>query len=317
MNRFRASLFTVIFTAAMLVAVSVSHAAASSPDDIVASYKYDHALPLNATTDETIDRGTFTQYHITIDSTDGRRLPLLLFVPTKGAAPFPCIMVQHGYNQDKSFSMLFASTFAQKGMAVVAIDLEYHGERKQPGKDVISTDIPSNATALHQTAMDQMRAIDYVSSRSDIDSHRIGYLGVSLGSFMGSITTGIDSRFKAVVLMVGGGDWGILYELTQISTMQPIRDLYASKGLTAADYKTDMQIVEPLTFIPRLSPRPLYMMNCKGDKLVPKPTTDALYAAAQDPKQIEWYTCGGPEQHIPPMEKVPGQARAFFVKNLK
>ena len=51
---------------------------------------------------------------------------------------------------------------------------------------------------------DVLRAIDFLETRSDIDQARVGYYGVSMGAFTGTIVTALEPRFKASVL-VGGG----------------------------------------------------------------------------------------------------------------
>jgi dienelactone hydrolase/predicted Ser/Thr protein kinase len=48
------------------------------------------------------------------------------------------------------------------------------------------------------------RSLDYLATRKDIDSSRIGYLGVSQGSADGLILATLEDRIKAVVLLDGG-----------------------------------------------------------------------------------------------------------------
>lgn len=51
---------------------------------------------------------------------------------------------------------------------------------------------------------DLARSIDYLSSRSDIDAQRLGYLGFSWGATMGPIVLALEDRLKAAVFVVGG-----------------------------------------------------------------------------------------------------------------
>jgi len=47
--------------------------------------------------------------------------------------------------------------------------------------------------------------MDYLNTRSDIDSSRVGYLGVSMGSAYGVIyTTLLQDRLKAAIFLDGG-----------------------------------------------------------------------------------------------------------------
>jgi|WetSurSiteA1Bulk_404760.scaffolds.fasta_scaffold01331_3 eukaryotic-like serine/threonine-protein kinase len=51
---------------------------------------------------------------------------------------------------------------------------------------------------------DFSRSIDYLETRSDIDSSRIGYYGFSLGGLMGGIIPAVEDRLKVNILIVGG-----------------------------------------------------------------------------------------------------------------
>ena len=48
------------------------------------------------------------------------------------------------------------------------------------------------------------RTVDYLETRSDILSDRLGFLGWSWGGFMGGIIPAVEKRIKAIVLNVGG-----------------------------------------------------------------------------------------------------------------
>ena len=51
---------------------------------------------------------------------------------------------------------------------------------------------------------DVSRVIDYVESRPDLDRTRVGYFGLSLGSFNGVISAAIEPRIRAAALMGAG-----------------------------------------------------------------------------------------------------------------
>ena len=65
---------------------------------------------------------------------------------------------------------------------------------------------------------DFSRSVDYLETRSDIDTSRIGYYGFSLGGFMGGIIPAVESRLKVSVLIIGGckGDGEIVSYLQRI-----------------------------------------------------------------------------------------------------
>jgi dienelactone hydrolase len=51
------------------------------------------------------------------------------------------------------------------------------------------------------------RCIDYLETRSDIDSKKLAYVGFSWGGTLGSIIPAVEERLRASVLVVGGL-WG-------------------------------------------------------------------------------------------------------------
>ena len=51
---------------------------------------------------------------------------------------------------------------------------------------------------------DFSRSVDYLETRSDIDSSRLGYYGYSLGGLMGGMIPAVEERLKVNILIVGG-----------------------------------------------------------------------------------------------------------------
>ena len=51
---------------------------------------------------------------------------------------------------------------------------------------------------------DFRRTVDYLESRSDIDSERLAYYGMSWGALMGSIIPAVEKRVKTAILLAGG-----------------------------------------------------------------------------------------------------------------
>lgn len=53
-----------------------------------------------------------------------------------------------------------------------------------------------------QSVIEYRRAIDYLETRSEIDTDKIGLIGYSIGGVMTFILTGIDSRIDVSVACV-------------------------------------------------------------------------------------------------------------------
>ncbi len=285
--------------------------------EFVAAYQYDHSLPLNVTIEQQEDNSAYTVYRLEYDSLNGERIPALLHIPKGAEGKMPCVISMHGYGMDKSGAGMFAGMLVPRGYAMIAIDAQYHGDRVEEGKDIFSTDIDSDVIALKQTVIDLRRAVDYLETRDDIDAARIGYTGMSMGGFLGSIFMGVEPRVKTAVLVVAGGDWEKLIPLSQVSCFVKMREWMSNGGLPLGEISARMQIVDPVNFIGMASPRPILFLNSDRDTYVPKPTTEALFEAAGEPKKIAWYTPIDANGHIPQPGKVSKNMVKWFEHFLK
>jgi len=65
---------------------------------------------------------------------------------------------------------------------------------------------------LKEDVMDVLEGIDWLAGRPFVDHDRIGIVGISMGAVIGSVVSGLDSRIRAGVFILGGGDLsGILF----------------------------------------------------------------------------------------------------------
>ena len=103
----------------------------------------------------------------------------------------------------------FGDAYAARGVALMAIDARYHGERKGIGPIKAAAKLDTMYKMFQLTVIDMRRALDYLDSRGICDPARVGYEGRSLGGFMGSMLIGADPRIKAAVLYVSAADWRV------------------------------------------------------------------------------------------------------------
>ena len=106
-----------------------------------------------------------------------------------------------------------------KGFIAVAIDGRYHGERtaKGPGAaEYVEAILRAYRTGndhpfLYDTVWDAMRLIDYLETREDIDSRRIGMIGFSKGGIEAYFTAAVDPRVAVAIPCIGVQNfrWGL------------------------------------------------------------------------------------------------------------
>ncbi len=177
-----------------------------------------------------------------------------------------------------------AGPWVKSGVAVASIDLPLHGERRSaklsqqllesvragvadpdgdgldPGSQLLWTEF------ARQAVCDLSRCLDAMSGLPEIASDRVVYASFSLGSLLGALFCALDPRPRAAALALAGGGFG-------------------------------PELVDPARYIAMLAPRPLLLLGATGDELISRNATETLYAAAADPKDLQWFE--GNHQALP------------------
>jgi cephalosporin-C deacetylase-like acetyl esterase len=115
--------------------------------------------------------------------------------------------------------------FSQLGYMAISIDGRYHGERviaKQKTYVEAITEAWQSKDPTDQkhpfyfdTVYDLWRLIDYISTRPDVDSNRIGMMGISKGGIETWMAASVDTRIKVAgsrlsQLKVLNGRWRMI-----------------------------------------------------------------------------------------------------------
>jgi cephalosporin-C deacetylase-like acetyl esterase len=276
------------------------------PEEILEElYKYDRDLPLDAAESENpACPDNPAEIHVAFSGARDQRICSLLTLPRMGDPPYAAVVILHGvFGHKSSPNQLKRSAYlAQAGFATLRVDGQYCGERQ---KHALNGGIQGryyyrNRDAIIQTVMDLMRGVDYLSTRRDIDTGRIGFAGFSMGGAVGAIFCAYEQRVKAIVLGITGGDFSKL-------------NVSAPDVQTADRMLRAYSIVDPIHYVGRISPRPLLMQNASRDFIISRASTEALFEAARQPKKILWYDCG----HADLPDKCLEDMAGFFGENLK
>jgi formylglycine-generating enzyme required for sulfatase activity/dienelactone hydrolase len=249
-------------------------------------YAYDKK-PLNARIEATESKEDWTREKVTFDAAYGNeRMMAYIFIPKRGAAPYEPIVLFPGS------SALFESSLDQESYywdfiprsGRVLVYPIYRGtfERRTELKD----DEPNNSVAYRdyviQWARDLGRTIDYLETRKDIDSSKLGYFGVSWGGMLGGLMPAVEPRLKAAVLLVAG--------------------LSSNPVLPEAD---------PFNFLPHIT-IPVLMLNGSLDHFFPVETSQRpmfeLLGTAPDRKKQLTYQAG----HLVPRSQVMKETLDWF-----
>ncbi|MEM2216770.1 MAG: alpha/beta fold hydrolase [Thermofilaceae archaeon] len=273
-------------------------------------YCYNKELPLNPEKELLKEEDKYIAYMLRYDSI-GTRVPALLALP-RGEGPHPCLVFLHGHGGRKEDGLYVAEAVSPRGYAVFSIDAPCHGERGDPS-EYFNPDLEKLKGNFIQTVLDLMRGLDYIESLKEVDSSRIGYLGGSMGGILGALFTSLDTRVKASVILVGGGDLPLLLWLSKHPAAERIRKRITSMGLSYEQMAEITAPGDPLNFIHLHSPRPIQFHCGRYDEIVPAVTQKKLVEAAGEPKEVHWYDAG----HALPLEAVSKRVLEFFEQYLK
>lgn len=128
---------------------------------------------------------------VTFHNRYGVTLAADLYVPKNATGKLAAIAVSGPFGAVKEQSSgLYAQTLAERGFLTIAFDPSFTGESGGQPRYVASPDINTE---------DFCAAVDYLSTRNDVDPERIGILGICGWGGMALNAAAIDTRIKATV----------------------------------------------------------------------------------------------------------------------
>ena len=151
-------------------------------------------IPFDSRTLSSEKRQRYVFQETEINSTPGRRIRVVVTLPTEVKGPYPAIVCIHGHGDDRNavhyaYSIYrgFASALARKGYATISTDVGQHKVYER------------NRILMGERLWDLMRCIDYLESLPQVDKSRIGCGGLSLGGEMAMWLGAMDQRVSATV----------------------------------------------------------------------------------------------------------------------
>lgn len=139
---------------------------------------------------------------VTFHNRYGITLATDLYAPKGETGPFAAIAVSGPFGAVKEQSSgLYAQEMAARGFLTIAFDPSFTGESGGEPRYVASPDINTE---------DFQAAVDYLSTRPDVDPERIGILGICGWGGMALNAAAIDTRIKATAAMT-------MYDMTRVT----------------------------------------------------------------------------------------------------
>jgi dienelactone hydrolase/predicted Ser/Thr protein kinase len=174
-------------------------------------YSYDKGElnPVVESTDESSEY--WKKEKISFNAAYGKeRVTAYLFLPKQGAPPYQTVIYFPGagaltLRTSEDLPISNADYIIKSGRAVLYPIYKSTYERGD-GFDLVPPNFTENSFKDHiiYWVKDLGKSIDYLETRVDIDSRKIGYLGASLGGMNGVFLLPWEKRIRACVLVSGG-----------------------------------------------------------------------------------------------------------------
>lgn len=189
-----------VLLGSLLLSSGLALAAANT--SVTNNTKDGNAMTLEQAWDKTFPKSDKVDHQkVTFQNRYGITLAADLYLPREAKGKMAAIAVSGPFGAVKEqASGLYAQSMAERGFVTLAFDPSFTGESGGQPRHVASPDINTE---------DFSAAVDYLSTRNDVDANRIGIIGICGFGGMGLNAAAMDTRIKAAVAST-------MYDMTRV-----------------------------------------------------------------------------------------------------
>ncbi|MHB0877507.1 MAG: alpha/beta hydrolase family protein [Anaerolineae bacterium] len=195
--------------------------------------------------------------NVVFESRPGFHVTGSVFVPDDMVRPAPAILCPHGHWAKGRYQDIVKRRcvgLARRGYVTFAVDAVGYVDREPMGHRQSWYLFSAGMTLQGIEAWDNMRAIDYLCSRDDVDPERIGCTGCSGGGNQTMYVSALDERIKASV---------------PVCSVEMIAD-YMEKGFcTCEGVPAELRVGDLTEITAMIAPRPLLLIHGMLDEGFP------------------------------------------------
>lgn len=158
---------------------------------------------------DSIKTNFYTRYNIRFTVAKDEDVTAYLYIPLKKdrGTKFPAMLALHQTEdigkgsvdgQGLYINLAYAKELAQRGYIVIAPDYPSFGDQKDYD---FTTD--RYVSGVMKAIFNNIRCVDFLQTRTDVDPERIGVIGHSLGGHSAMWVAAFDTRLKVVVSSCG------------------------------------------------------------------------------------------------------------------
>ena len=144
------------------------------------------------------------------------------------------------------------------------------------------TSIAHDVPAVEADALMLRHAVDLLAAQPEVDAERMALVGHDFGAMYSSIVFGADPTLDGLVMMAPTARWGDWF-LRYWEIADPDEA-----------YQVAMAPLDPVTWLPEASGRPMRLQFGSNDQYVPADVAEEIAAAAGEGAEVRTYEAGHP-----------------------
>ena len=204
------------------------------------------------------------------------------FYVQKKAGIFPTILVLPIANGIDFCAKGFARHFASNGLNCAIVH----------NRDIEIEDIQNAEQVedyLRQTVLDSRQILDYLAVRKEVDSNKLGCLGMSLGGIRASIVSAVDERLNCCVIGLAGGSMADIAFLSELKEVKRYIRGLVERGISKDTIRAEVSdkiVTDPLKLAEYSDARETLMYVAMFDRVIHRKCGDKLWEAAGKPEVV-------------------------------
>ena len=213
-------------------------------------------------------------------------LDLYVILPVGVKNP-PVVLYLYSYpsDTDRFKDNRFCERVTQSGTAAVGFVSALTGHRygHRPMREWFISELPESlVTTVHDVQM----ILNYLETRGDLDTTRVGMFGQGSGGSIAVLAASTDSRLKALDLLNPWADW------PDWLAKSPLVAKEAQASFLKPEFLTAVEPLDPLRFLPALNSASVRVQIVDGEVDATKESTEKILASAPATAKTAHYPNG-------------------------
>jgi len=214
------------------------------------------------------------------------RKPIVIILPLWGTHTYPPEKLAKGIRKRSGGGMHVLMLSGEKVL------IDWPRLQSSPNKADFEKTVAHMAVRFSNTAIDVRRTVDWLETRAEVESGRIGLVGFSIGAVMGGMLIPQEPRINSTALIMGGANPGVIFGHCN-GKLEDVREAILPRFSWSVEqyqetYSRYFDKADPVYFAGRADPSRILMVDAHRDDCMPQSTRDNLWEALGRPERISF-----------------------------